>query len=324
MKIGILFGPSSGSGFVPELELSLASRLEGHEVAVCRGRFGGTGRALGWAQLEPGKAARGGGYVGELFASVEALGDWRAELLLCVGGDGLASYAADAMLSGGRPMMLVGIGTGTINVGPIVRMGAEAIGDFDPAQLVRHKVGAVEVLVDGAHLAYAFNDAVLGDTFLGTVDGKVVTLSVDALLEGKGSIAAEPSGRIAGPGFAVSKNGLLLEDGVSEPRQMVVSPLGSREFFARAIAGALCEAPYLAGGAALALFDCVIVRAGAPERGWSDFVHSAQLLFGPGDLIEVEGLAPEARMIVDGNPFAVRSTKLGFRSLPELVDVGGC
>ncbi|MCX7026206.1 MAG: hypothetical protein NT061_01665 [Spirochaetes bacterium] len=320
MKIGILFGTSAGSGGWTRAETLLAERLRGHEAAVCLGPFGGSGTRESWTVLNSGA---GSGYVENLAASVGAMATWGAELLLCVGGDGLASYAADAMLSGDRPMVMAGIAAGTINVGPIVSIGMDVLPDFDPERLFRSKVGAVEVLAEGRHLAYGFNDIVLGDTFLGTLGEEVVAFSADALLERGEKIATEPSGIVAGLGFRVLKNDKPVTSRIGCPAQIIVAPLRAREFFARSIAGILCEAPYLKGAAALALFDSVIVKAGSPAKGWKDFSCSEQLLFGPEDSVELEGFASRTRIIVDGNPFAPKADRLEFKSLPDLIEVAG-
>ncbi|MFA6365871.1 MAG: hypothetical protein WCX13_01635 [Candidatus Hydrogenedentales bacterium] len=336
MKLGILFGPGSGDGGSIRGEKLLAQRLEGQSVAVCEGLFGGSGRpgdsggskdsrgsgtpAL-WERLAVASSGSPSGYVEELRAAVAALSAWGAELLVCVGGDGLASYAADAMLAGLRPMPLLGVAAGTINVGPIVTLGLDGIADLDPEKLRTEKVGAVEVSVDGVHLAYGFNDIVIGDTFLGMVDGAAKSLSVRTMLESGRKREASPSPDIVGSAFAVRKNGAGIDSGMRRPAQIIVSPLGKREFFARAIAGILCDAAYMKGAAAVALFDSVIVRAGSPERGIFDFSATEQLLFGPGDCVEISGLAAAGQIVVDGNPFARSGDRVRFRSIPDLVDV---
>ena len=322
MKLGILFGTSSGDGSWANAEKLLAERLFRHEAAICPGSFGGSGEIQAWIALESGPG-NPSGYVEKLASAVRAFALWGADLLLCVGGDGLASYAADAMLASGRPMALAGVAAGTINVGPIVSIPMDSLAGFDPERLVRHRVGAVEVLADGRHLAYGFNDLVLGDTYLGTLGGQLVDLSADALLERGDKIAASPSGIVIGPGFRITKNGRPIVSNLENPRQIIIAPLGEREFYARAIAGVLCEAPYMKGMAALAIFDSIIVKAGSPTRGWNDFSSCEQLLFGPGDQVELAGLDPGTRVIADGNPFAPKAKKLEFRSLPDLVEVAG-
>lgn len=321
-EIAVLFGPSSGKGGAVDSEEALASWLKGRDTAVCAGRFAGTGAQASWALLKPtGGADRAQGYVEELRASVAAFAAWGADLLVCVGGDGLASYAADAMLASGRRMAMLGIAAGTINVGPIISVGIEALKDENLELCSTDPVGAVEVLVDDRHLAYGFNDIVIGDTFLGTVGERVASFSAQALLERGEKVEASPSSDIASQGFGVWKNGKKLDSSLRQPAQIIASALKPREFFARAVAGPLCNAAYMRGPAALALFDSVIVAAGPPSRGIEGFSVSEQILFGPEDVIALRGLSGAGQVIVDGNPYARMGETVGFRSVPGLIDV---
>lgn len=323
MKVGILFGPASGNGAAARAQALLSRRLAGRDVAVVEGLFGGgifgeTRANSSWTLLEPGIPAD---YVGGLGAAVAAIASWGADLLICVGGDGLASYAADAMLAGPCPMAMLGVAAGTINVGPIVTMGMEELSSFDLEKLSVGQVGAVEALMGDIHLAYGFNDIVIGDTFLGTLDGNSVSLSARAMLEEGLKRKKLPSSDIAGPSFSVRKNGAAIQPQLRRPAQIIVSPLGAREFYARAVAGILCNASYMKGAAALALFDSVMVKAEGPERGISDFSLSEQLLFEPGDWVELSGFGPEGHIIVDGNPFLRTKDAVQFRMVPDLVAV---
>lgn len=321
MKAGILFGPCSGDGKAASAEAALARWLRGNEAAVCRGSFAGTGTVREWTVVEP---AHAHGYVEELREAVAALAGWGAGLLVCVGGDGLASYAADAAARLPERMALLGIAAGTVNVGPIVSAGIEELAGLDPGRLSAEKLGAVEVLAGGRHVAWGFNDVVIGNSFLGTLGGRTASLSAKALLAGGEKRAIVPSPFITGPGFFVEKNGTRLDPGcLGSPAQIVVSPLGKREFFARAIAGALCNAPYMKSPAALALFDSVIVKAGPPDRGFDSFSTSKQLLFVEGDSVVVGGLAEDGQIVVDGNPYGRVGDSVTFRMVPGVVDVAG-
>lgn len=318
MKLGILFGPSSGSGQAVRAETILSEKLEGCQVAVCKGIFGGNRPSPAWTTLNPLPA---GGYVDGLRAAVGALGAWGADILVCVGGDGLASYAADAMLSGTRSMILLGIAAGTANVGPIVSAGLEELAALDPNRLPIERIGAVEVLVDGDHLAYGFNDIVIGNTFLGTLEGGTVNLSVAAMLERGAREAAEPSSHITESSFVVRKNGREIAQRMKRPAQIIASPLGRREFYGRAISGVLCNAAYMRGAAALAMFDSIIVRPGNPVHGISDFSVAEQLLFDKDDTVEIGGLTADGQIVADGNPHIRSGDSIGFKSIPDLVDV---
>lgn len=336
MKIGVIIGSASGRGSAVETLTPLASRLMSHEVAVCKDNFG-RGAPPSWARLVPKKAAAG--YVQTLRASVASLLDWGAKLLICIGGDGLASYVLDAMVSrdgaetpaettaGATPKMrvaLMGIASGSVNVGPIVTFGPEDIPTLDIDALAatsRKSIDAVDVSVDGRHLAYGLNDVVIGNSFLGTLDGVVVNLSASALLRDGVKRMIEPSSNIASGNFRLRKNGAPVAVSMKKPAQIIASPLGRHEFFGRAVAGVLCNAAFMDGAAALALFDSVIVRAAAPAHGFTDMARSEHLLFGPGDRIELSGLGPDADIIVDGNPYERKGETVGLSFRADIADV---
>lgn len=318
MKVGILFGPASGNGRKAGVEVLLAEKLKDYSVAICHGIFGTDKQPYRWFKLVPHSRE---GYVANLYSSVEAIASWGAELLVCVGGDGLASYAADAMLAIGQPMLLLGIGAGTINVGPIITMRLDELLAFDFKHIEKRRVSGVEVLVDGRHLAYGFNDIVIGNTFLGTLEGKAVNLSANALLLNEEKKIEEPSSDITTESFRICKNGIALDCSIKKPAQIIISPLRPHEFYGRAVSGVLCSAAFLGESAALALFDQVIIKSEMPLHGFRDFAHSDQLIFSPQEIIQIEGLSPNGQIIVDGNPFARNGDVLQFKVFPNLVDV---
>ena len=203
MKIGVVIGSASGKGFAPEAIISLVPNLQSHNVAVCAGPFGCDSPPSSLSRLTPELSAS---YVGNLRSSVASLMDWGSDMLICVGGDGLGSYVLDAMIDKGKRLPLLGIGSGTINVGPIVAFGIEDIPMLDISKLSVKTIDAVEVSVDGKHLAYALNDAIIGNSFLGTLEGRVVNLSAKALLDDGRKLEIEPSSDIVSRDFCIRKN----------------------------------------------------------------------------------------------------------------------
>ncbi len=117
-----------------------------------------------------------GRYLDRFHAAMNALTDTHPEVLVTVGGDGTAAYAAEYLLEKQLEIPILGIGAGTANVGPIVsEHDAEHLPLLQELQTIC--VGAVEaVSSEGRHIAYGFNDLVLGNTLLGPVDGQTVTL----------------------------------------------------------------------------------------------------------------------------------------------------
>ena len=149
------------------------------------------------------------------------------DLFVCVGGDGLASYVADALLGDSHAALslpLLGVAAGTANVGPIVSLGLEELRDLDPSALSLSKVGAVEARVGGRHLAYGFNDVVIGTTFLGRVEGEVRSLSAEAMARREEKLPEEPHAGIASRRFLVEKDGRPLKGAMARPAQIIAAP----------------------------------------------------------------------------------------------------
>ena len=150
MKIGVVIGSASGKGFAPEAIISLVPSLQSYDVAVCAGPFGCDSPPSSWSRLTPELSAS---YVENLRTSVASLLDWGSDMLICIGGDGLGSYVLDAMIDKGKKVPLLGIGSGTINVGPIVAFGIEDIPMLDISKLSAKTIDGVEISNNGNNIA---------------------------------------------------------------------------------------------------------------------------------------------------------------------------
>lgn len=323
MKAGVLIGLSSGSGNAVKCLNSLAKGLEHFEIAVCRGFFEAFPAPSGWKVL---KASVTTDYLASLRASVQTLLSWGADVLVCVGGDGLASYAADVMYSCRYRVPMLGVAAGTINVGPIIAFQPEDLEKADGSfleSLVKSAcpVNGIEVLVDKKHLAFGFNDVVFGNTFLGTIHDKTENLSVRAMVEKGWKQPEEPSGEIVTDLFMIHKNGSRIPFEIRKPEQIIASPLRKQEFYGRAIAGILCNAAFMVGPAALALSDAILIRASEPQKGFWEFARLEHLLFEAGDEIEFSGLGNSCHLIVDGNPFLRNGADVSLKMRSDVVDV---
>ena len=321
MRAGVLIGPSSGSGNAARTLNAIAKALELFDISVCQGLFGSSSAPKTWNRLETKPQEN---YVSSLRASVMALMDWGIDVLVCVGGDGLASYAADAIISVGSKVPLLGIAAGTINVGPIIAFVPEDLWNIQsirPEDLLHAgcMLDAIDVRVEGRHLAYGFNDVVFGNTFLGTINGRTVNLSVRALLEENHKQIEIPSTDIVTDSFTICKNGNRIVPEMNKPAQIIASLLREREFYGRAVTGVLCNAPFMEHPAALALSDIVLIQASNPARGLSNFAHVEHLLFTKGDTIELSGFGPHGQIIVDGNPFMRNGYMVSLVVCPRIV-----
>jgi hypothetical protein len=320
MKAAVLFGNSSGTGGIDAAGLAaIGAWLEGCTVAVCEGAFGAP---IGGAQRLAAPCGRG--YVADLAAAAAALCAWKPDLLVCVGGDGLASYAADAMIASGADVPMAGIAAGTANVGPIIGMQAIALRECAKAasgEFLVTRAGAVEARSAGRHLGYGFNDVVIAESFLGTLDGTMVNLSAAAMLEEGLKIAVLPEADIVTGRFTVRLDGQRCALPEFIPKQIVASMVRKGELFGRAMAGVLCTASYEEGLAALALLDTIVVQAGNHGQGFGNFAQSSHMVFGPGSIVGLSGLSGAAFAVVDGNPWPLAEGSVELAAIPDLVRI---
>ena len=172
----------------------------------------------------------------------------------------------------------MGIAGGTANVGPIVNVEPGSLKDFDPSRLNYVDTGAIKVTVGYKHIGYGFNDVVIRNTFLGTIDGKMVNISVESMVKKGEKVAVTPASDITTDRFSISKNGNPVKNSISRPAQIIVSPLDNDNFYGRAIAGILCMSAYSPLKAAIALFDQVIVKPENDSKGIDSFSQSEHRL----------------------------------------------
>jgi hypothetical protein len=247
------------------------------------------------------------------------------DVLVTVGGDGLASYAADVIIrcrAKGRNIPMLGIAAGTANVGPVVSFSGDELEGLRWEDLESIDVDGVEVSDDGLHLGYGFNDIVLGDTFLATVGGETKNISVTAMVSDNTSQVKTPGTNMVSRDFSVrlGEKTIPLGEGPEEIRQIIVSPLQFDRRYGRAVMGALCcgEGP---GLAALALAGRVIVDSDPGSWEEPSFVTVRHLLFNKDELLSLRGLGEDAHIVIDGNPFIRRGDVLYFRSAAGAVSV---
>lgn len=317
MKAAVIFSPGAGQrqhfGAIGEKILRL---FEGHELITCTGSFGGD-YLPGATVCDP---VRTGGYVEILGCITRGLLDRQPDLLVTIGGDGIASYVADAMLMAGSHVPMMGIAAGTANVGPIVCMTADELDERTADHWEHFTTSAIEV-ISGDHVGYAVNDVVIGNTFLGTEGDMIVNLSAEAMaLRGEKEIC-KPSDNICTEAFDVVKNGRTAARHIRKPGQIIVSPLDRDRLEGRAIYGALCSAAYTPCKGALALTEQVMISAEAEDAGMDSFCPMEHLLFGPEDEVVLTGLAADAQLILDGNPYIRPADTVALRYHPDLLTV---
>lgn len=224
-----------------------------------------------------------------------------AETVLTIGGDGIASYAAAAVIrhrSAESDPAVLGFPAGTANIGPVVIPSlAEGPAELEPARL-----DAIEVIVDDRVIGYAFNDMIIGNTFLGTLDGHVVNLDARSMAERGEAVIAAPCGRITAPSFYVSQNGRHVTIG-HQVAQICASPLRQDRLNGRAVFGGLLQSIGFEHPAAVAFLDRIAVDSRPEKWNHKGPLTTTHICMEQGDEIELCGLEDCADIIIDGNPF---------------------
>ena len=252
------------------------------------------------------------------------------DVFITAGGDGTASYVASSVILQSGPQrnskdkkpLFLGFPAGTANAGPIVH--PLRTGDFNDLEEVR--LDAIEVRDGDEVIGYGFNDVIIGNSFLGTLDDMLVNLDAASMaLRGEKKVV-RPGDRIKGKDFTVKLNGKVAEV-PQRILQICVSAIGLMALGPRAVLGGLLDSEGDAHPAAAAFIDRNMIDSDPASWNWRGPVTTTHICFTENDVLEISGLGEDAQVIVDGNPFIRKTGRLSFRIVPEactaLWDVGG-
>ena len=318
MRAAFLANASAGSGAKLEAIGRRLKECAGNHTVLAAAGYG-LGEFPGAVEVE---YAGRPGFLPNLYAAVDALCQQEPDLYILAGGDGLCAYVADRLITRhGRKPAIFGVAMGTANVGPIITTDILQ----EPVrldELTFESTGAVEVLQGGKHLCYGFNDIVIGNTLLSTLEGRTVTVSAEAMARDGSKILEDFLPDIsAGEGVRVEKNGRPAPCSIAHPCQIVLSSLEHDDLYGRAVTGLLCHNTNPLHCAAMALCPLPIVHNRELPGMFDRFHAFDQLIFGPGDELCLTGLSSRAQVIADGNPYLRDGTQLCFRYAGELVRI---
>ncbi len=262
---------------------------------------------------------QGRGYVQDIEEMVAHAMDNDVDLLITAGGDGTAGYVASAALMhrrDSRRIRLLAFPAGTANIGPIVhRIDKEGVGLEDMKEV---ELDALEVRQGDRLVGYAFNDVIIGNTYLGTLDNKVTNLDARALaLEGR-TVRAEVAQDIVDGSFRVELNGKEVKVG-GEIRQICASPLHAMPRNPHVVMGGLVQCIGYEHPAAIAFLDRNLTST--DEANWDIhcITRTTHLCFNGDDVVRLSGFTDDAQIIVDGNPFIRTERDVSLRMIPKAV-----
>jgi len=316
MKTALLYNYKAGKGLpTRQVIQQLCSFFSGDELLV-------TDEGLLFADLpvrfvKPDE--KDPGYYPMIRARVEALAKAGAERFICVGGDGTATYVRNAMFELGLELPILGVAAGTANVGPIVSVTLEQLDGLHISQARQAQYDGLAVYVNGEFVSLAFNDVIVGDTFLATVDGKGTNVAVRALLERGQILPKSPCKQIVTEDFGVELNGSLIRPGNRQIQQIILSSVAHESHYGRAVYSAVGKCDWSEKKGVIALCDFIAVSYEDDGAGIDRFSTTDYLIFGPNDRVVLRGLSPEACLVCDGNPYLLPGDSFEVQFKPALV-----
>lgn len=318
MRAAVLMNPlSGGASHLPHVCSAISSFLKGYEI-IGVNLFGGD-------VLQPNVLLNvaDAPFMDRLTAAIDAVRAYDPDLYVVAGGDGIAAYVADRLLSQ-DPLCkpnFIGVAMGTANVGPIITFTAEELAALTPDMLHFEPCGAVEAFTGGAHAAYGFNDIVLGNTLLATVNGTTCTVSAAAMYKDGSKLPVLPHPHL-GDALSIVKNDKAIASHLHSTAQIILSTVERERLYGRAIAGMLCFTQDREEQAAMLLSQRPLVTVSYDPRGYEEFALSSQLLFNKNDRLKVNGLLDDVMIIADGNPIPLMDGCAEFRYLPDIIRIG--
>lgn len=317
MKTAFFYNPKAGSKIPADVVLNrLAAFFEGDELFVADSALLLPGLPLQLVDV----STDGLGYYDTILHRVRALTESGVERFACVGGDGTATYLRTALYQLGLDLPILGVAAGTANVGPIISVKLEALEGRHISEAGELSYDGVVLLgPDGAPLSLAFNDLIVGDTFLATVDGKSCNVSVHKLLDEGQLVAQTPREDLIREDFHVELNGKSFSPALKDVQQIIISSVAHESHYGRAVYGAISKCDWSEKKGLIALCDHIAVTFEENDAGTGRFSASQHLLFGPGDDVVLYGFEPGAALVCDGNPYKLVGESFAIRYENNLV-----
>lgn len=317
MKIAVLFNSSAGGrALFHRYGQRIAEAFHEHTLLTCSGDLGENYLRPFHSELHV-EVCRESAFLPRIAEAAARMERAKPDLFVCVGGDGFISYVADWMIRNQRFVPLLGVAGGTANVGPLIRFHEANMPHLRADRLAYDPVSAIEVTAGGRVLGYAFHDVVIGESFLGSVDGRMVNIAAAPFLRDGTKQIVSPSTEIVGDRFALRKNGRVIQPRIPSIGQIIASPIHHPLFYrGKAMTGALCAVNFTGHGAVVALSDQVLVKSNWDADASVLIEH---VLFGRDDVIEMSGLTEKGHVILDGNPFPHTEHPVQLRLLEGIV-----
>ncbi len=296
MKIGIVYNPLSGDKRLHKRYLTiLKEKLKDHTILCTKAVGEGLRDFFPFLEI-----VNGGSPTYSYFDSIcagKTLKD--ANFLIVLGGDGTIADVVRGQREAGISIPILGIGIGTANAGPFILIrNPEELEKLDFYELEPYSIGGLEVYENNTFSGVGFNDVVVSDTLISTLNGEVTTIDAFSFVK-REKIKKEPSS-VGRSDSRIFVNGKEIEIPF-EISQIILSPIYNKErFMGKAIFGKLCWIPYSEDNASMIIVDKPVIRMLEEEEEREIPLLIAQFTLREKDIITLSRL--NGYLIIDGNP----------------------
>jgi hypothetical protein len=306
-RVGLIINPVAGKGYASNATIArqVVQRLEGAEFVAGPGQMGAAvleecGLAGEVVDLE--QEFLLGGQRTQALALEMARRDLSA--LVVVGGDGTMADVGFALVSLEDPPPVLGVGTGSTNVGTLITCRAAEVGRLNPQALRPQPLDALLAYLEGELLGVGFNDCVLGFTVVATVEGRPRDVAVAPKMKGRNVLGKpRPIGRKETVVVRTGPGGIQ-EIGRGEQVATVVVGLAEANFVGKALTGGVCLAALAGAPAGCLVADQPLVTIEIDRKTVLDLppLRSTYVSLDESRRIEIGGVRRGTGLCVDGTP----------------------
>ena len=300
-RVGLVVNPAAGKSTSSTTGVQNALRSLGVDVALtCQA---GKAALSGWSGVVSVHAveATGRSYT---HALVQWLSGQNVDAVVVVGGDGTLADVAMVCAEKQWRVPIIGIGTGSTNVGRLITCCADKAPELDLRDLETWSLDSLTASFNGELVGLAFNDIVIGHTVVGTIEDRPRDLDAAEHMRGQ-AIPGRPR-RIGGPRTKVMRIGQEVETLVAEGESVgtVVAGFAEPAFYGKAVTGGICLAALAGLPAGCLICDMPLAQI---EISATSLLHAAPIssryvTLAEGISITVENVREGAVLCMDGNP----------------------
>ncbi len=300
-RVGLVVNPAAGKGAHPTAAAQDALRSLSVEAALtCQAGNAALSGWSGWVNVHAVDAI-GRAHTQDL---VRWLSEQDVDAVVVVGGDGTLADAALACCRTQWRVPIIGIGTGSTNVGRLITCHAEKAASLDLRDLETWNPDGLEARINGELAGLAFNDVVIGNTVVGTIDNQLRDLNAARRL--RGQLLRERPRRVGGPRTRVTRvrDGIQTLVAEAESVGAVVAGFAEPAFFGKAITGGICLAALaqLPAGCLVCDLPLAQIEISAASLLNAEPIASRYVTLAENTHIVVENVGNGAVLCVDGNP----------------------